>query len=267
VNALTDLLRSPARVAERCREDHELRELALVSLGAIVLGAAVFGAAAGSFRGGSQIALAALKIPIALVATLAIAAPAFHGLAAALGRPWPLRTVIALALAAAGRSALVLLALSPVLWLVVGSGIGYHQAVLASVAAYAVAGWAALGVLLRGLGDGSGKLVTIGACVCVFFAVGGQTAWTLRPYLGRPRTEEMPLLRAREGSFADAVFRTSRSAVGIYDRTQQEWQETRGEYGMRDPGGGAFPVDQDYAPPPATAPASAAPVRRTREDW
>ena len=47
MSALADLLRSPARVAERCREDREVRELALVSLGAIVLGAAVFGAAAG----------------------------------------------------------------------------------------------------------------------------------------------------------------------------------------------------------------------------
>lgn len=241
MTALTDLLRSPARVAERCREDRDVRELALVSLGAIVLGAAVFGAAAGSFRGGAQIALAAAKIPLALVATLAIAAPTFHALAAALGRPWPMRTVVALALAAAGRSALVLLALSPILWLVMGSGLGYHQAVLACVAAYAVAGSAALGILVRGLGAGAGRVLTLGAFVAVFFAVGGQTAWTLRPYLGRPKTTDVPVMRAREGSFADAVYRSSRSAVGVYDEAKQEWQRNGERYELEDPGGRASP--------------------------
>ena len=53
--------------------------------------------------------------------------------------------------------------------------------------------------------------------VVLFFAVGGQTSWILRPYLVRPRTEAPPFLRAREGGFADAVVQSIRSAVGIYD--------------------------------------------------
>jgi hypothetical protein len=219
---LTRLLRSPADIAACCREDRDTRAIALTSLVAVVLGAAAFGGVIGSFRGGAQIAFAAVKIPLALVATLAVCAPAFHALAAGLGRPWPMRSIIALVLAAAGRSSLVLLALSPALWLLFDLGLDYHAAALAAAMAYAMAGLAAIGILIRGLGPGAGRAMTAVAFVGVFFAVGGQSSWILRPYLVRPRTEHVPFLRAREGGFADALRRSSRSAAGIYDRSSAE---------------------------------------------
>jgi hypothetical protein len=61
--------------------------------------------------------------------------------------------------------------------------------------------------------------------VGVFFAVGGQTSWILRPYLVRPRTEQVPFVRAREGSFADALLMSSRSARGIYKESVLEQVE------------------------------------------
>jgi hypothetical protein len=215
---LTRLLRSPADIAACCREDRDTRAIAVTSLVAVVLGAAAFGGVIGSFRGGAQIAFAAVKIPLALVATLAVCAPAFHALAAGLGRAWPMRSIIALVLAAAGRSSLVLLALSPALWLLFDLGIDYHAAALAASMAYAIAGLAAIGILVRGLGTGPGRALTAVAFVGVFFAVGGQSSWILRPYLVRPRTEHVPFLRPREGGFADALHRSGRSAAGIYDR-------------------------------------------------
>jgi hypothetical protein len=48
-------------------------------------------------------------------------------------------------------------------------------------------------------------------------AVGVHTSWTLWSYLCRPRTVDVPFLREREGSFADSLRRSSRSALGIYD--------------------------------------------------
>ena len=219
---LTRLLRSPADIAACCREDRDTRAIALTSLIALVLGAAAFGGVIGSFRGGAQIAFAAVKIPLALVATLAVCAPAFHALAAALGRAWPMRSIIALVLAAAGRSSLVLLALSPALWLLFDLGIDYHAAALAASMAYAIAGLAAIGILVRGLGAGPGRALTAVAFIGVFFAVGGQSSWILRPYLVRPRTEHVPFLRSREGGFADALHRSGRSAAGIYDRASAE---------------------------------------------
>jgi hypothetical protein len=226
-NVLRRLLRSPADIAVCCREDRDTRAIAVTSLIAVVLGAAAFGGVIGSFRGGAQIAYAALKIPLALVATLAVCAPAFHALAAGLGRAWPMRSIIALALAAAGRSSLVLLALSPALWLLFDFGLDYHAAALAASLAYAIAGLAAMGILVRGLGPGSGRALTATLFVGVFFAVGGQSSWILRPYLVRPKTEHVPFLRAREGGFADSLRRSSRSAAGIYDRVDVEQIRTR----------------------------------------
>ena len=217
-DVLRRLLRSPADIAACCREDRDTRAIAVTSLVAVVLGAAAFGGVIGSFRGGAQIAYAAVKIPLALVATLAVCAPAFHALAAGLGRAWPMRSIIALALAAAGRSSLVLLTLSPVLWLLFDFGLDYHAAALAAALAYAVAGLAAIGILVRGLGPGARRGLTAAAFIGVFFAVGGQSSWILRPYLVRPKTTQVPFLRAREGGFADALRKSGRSSVGIYDR-------------------------------------------------
>ncbi|MFZ4758291.1 MAG: hypothetical protein ACOYLX_09005, partial [Burkholderiaceae bacterium] len=51
----------------------------------------------------------------------------------------------------------------------------------------------------------------------VFFAVGGQASWILRPYLVRPRTEHIPFVRGLEGGFLDSLGRSTRSAAGVYD--------------------------------------------------
>jgi hypothetical protein len=47
--------------------------------------------------------------------------------------------------------------------------------------------------------------------------VGAQTAWMLRPFFGRPAEAHVPFLRHRESSFLDAVAKSARSSVGIYD--------------------------------------------------
>lgn len=231
---VAQLLRSPSEIASICRDDRpEARAVATTSLASIALGAAAFGGVIGSFRGGHQIAYGALKVPLAMLATLCIAAPAFHAFAAVLGRPWPMRSIISLTLAAAGRSSLVLLAFAPALWLYLDLGAGYHAAALGASMAYAIAGLAALSVLVRGLGEGPGRLRTALAFVSIFFAVGGQTAWILRPYLVRPRTTDIPFVRAREGSFTESVLMSLSSAVmysgrpyvtGPDDRAEEEEQ-------------------------------------------
>lgn len=214
---LNQLLRSPATIAKNCRTDQDLKTITLTSLAAIVAGGMAFGGVVGSFRGGIQILYGAIKIPLAMIVTLAICAPAFHALAAVLGRAWPMRSIISLVLAAAARSSLVLLAFTPALWLGMDWGLGYHKSAMAASMAYALAGLAALSVLLRGIGKGQGQWLTTIAFIGMFFAVGGQSAWILRPYLLRPKAESVPFVRAREGGFADALLTASRSAADIYD--------------------------------------------------
>jgi hypothetical protein len=215
---VTDLLREPARVAERCDDTDELRDVAIASLACLIAGAALFGGVVGSFRGGLQIGYSALKLPLALLATLVVSVPAFFALSVGLGARTKFVGIAALSLASSARAALVLAGCAPVLWLAVDRGLGYHASVMVATGMYLASGLAALGIVLRGLGGSFRALVTAAACGVVFFAVLGQTAWMLRPFFGRPSQATIPFVRAREGSFADAISRSSRSARGIYDR-------------------------------------------------
>jgi len=217
---LSALLRDPGDVADRCDRPQGLRELALTSLICLAAGAAAFGGVIGSFRGGAQIAFSALKLPFALLATLVVCVPAFHALVVGFGGRRSFSSVAALTLAAAARASLVLLACAPVLWLAVDRGLGYHASVLLAVCMYLTSGLAALGIILRGLESSIKALVTAAACGLVFFGVLGQTAWMLRPFFGRPSQSEIPFVRAREGSFADSIFTSSKSAVGIFERSR-----------------------------------------------
>jgi hypothetical protein len=203
VSLLSRILRAPADVARDCRDERGVRAIAEVALLAIVLGAALFGAAAGSFSGVPQALLSAGKMPIVSVATLVLCAPALYAIAAVLGRPWTARTTIALLLVAGARFALVLLAAAPVLWLAIDLGVAYDVARLIAALAYALAGLAALTLLLRGLEDGPGKKTTIFLFIGMFLVIGAQSAWVLRPYIGATAKDEMVLVtNEREGGLA-----------------------------------------------------------------
>ncbi|MBX3188276.1 MAG: hypothetical protein KF819_14755 [Labilithrix sp.] len=208
---LSRILRSPADVARACRADRDVAAIARNALVTIVVSAALFGATVGSWRGGRQILFSAMKMPVGLVGTLALSIPAFYALAAVFGRPWPLRAVLSLALVGGARFSLSLLAMTPLLWLTIDFGAPYHAVKLVAVIAYALAGVSGLEVLVRGLGDGEGKRVTITLFVAIFTLLGAQNAWILRPYLGRPSDPEPPLFtREREGGVIVQVVKSLR---------------------------------------------------------
>jgi hypothetical protein len=214
---LNELLRDPALIVRRCEREEGLRELSLMALGCLALGSAAFGGVVGSFRGGLQIAFSAVKLPLALVAALVICVPGFYALMRGFGGASRFPAMAALAMSASARAALVLMAFAPVLWLVVERGLEYHDAVIFASGMYLVSGLAAIGIVVRGLGSTFRGLAAGAACALLFMAVLGQTAWMLRPFFGRPSQETVPFVRAREGTFADALVRSSRSAAGIYD--------------------------------------------------
>lgn len=209
VALLNRILRAPAGVAAQCREDRDVVAIARTSLLTLAVAAVVFGVAVGSFRGGAQLAFAALKMPLGILATLALAAPAFYVLAAIFGRPWPLRPAISLLLAAGARFSLVLLAMTPPLWLTINFGTSYDVIKVVATVVYGLAGLAGLEVLVRGLEGGAGKQVTIGLFVVVFLLIGAQNAWVLRPYLGTPGSTEVKLFtRDREGGLVVQLLET-----------------------------------------------------------
>lgn len=209
------LLRAPQTFL-RATEETDLVPLTRTLLLTVAVGAGVFGAVVGAFRGGIQVAYAALKVPLLLVGTLAICMPSFVALVRALGVQIKAREVVAVALGACARFALVLAGLSPVVWLLEG-WLGYHGVALVVAAACGAAGLSAAALLMRGLARrGGGALVGL-AFIAVFGVVGAQTSWLLRPFLVRPRTTQVPFLRSIEGDLLDSVHRSGRSAAGIYE--------------------------------------------------
>lgn len=209
IDVLNRILRSPENVAEDCRAERDLTTLARAAIVTLVACAATFGATIGSWRGGRQIAFAALKMPFVLLGTLALAAPAFYALAAIFGRPWSLRSILSLSLASGARFSLVLLALTPPLWLTIDFGASYHAVKLCATVAYALAGLGGLSILVRGLGHGEGKRLLTGLVVGIFLLIGAQNAWVLRPYLAIE--DEVTLFTSkREGGLVVQLLESAR---------------------------------------------------------
>lgn len=212
-----ELLRSPDQLVERCRSGRDGQALFVASLASLVVGAGTFGGVLATSRGGLQLVYSAAKLPLVLLMTLVVATPALHALSRSFGRPISLGGAAALLMAAAARSALVLLALSPAVWLCFDRGLGYHGGVVLAAACYGFAGLFALSLVRRALGRDLTGALLVASFGLVLLPTAAQTAWMCRPFLGRPAQAEVPFLRARESSFADAVFQSARSSFGDYD--------------------------------------------------
>jgi len=212
---IPELLRRPEQIIARCREPGADRRVARFSILAIALGGAAFGAALGSYRGGAMVLHSSWKVACATLLTLALCAPGFSALAAAFERRWAFRETLSLALAAGARSSLVLFALSPALWLAIDLGASHYSVKLLATAGYGLAGLSGLGFWLRALGPAAGRHALSCALVALFLLVGAQAAWVLRPFLGDPRDEEVPLFAQgrREGGVLGALL-DPRRALG-----------------------------------------------------
>jgi hypothetical protein len=209
--------------------DHEApRETTRALLLVLVASAGAFGAVIGTYRGGLQVLYCAAKVPLLLLGTLIVCAPAFVALASALGTKLPSREVLTIALAACARFALVLAGFAPIVWLLAG-WLGYHGVVLALTACCAAAGLAASALLFQGLGrrNGGARLAGL-AFVGVFALVGAQTSWLLRPFLVHPSTPNVPFLRHVEGDLFHATRAAVRSANGDFDDEAGEWLGSSG---------------------------------------
>jgi hypothetical protein len=197
-----------------------LAELMRVFVMTIVVCAALTGAAMGSFRGGVQIAYAAAKLPMALLLTAALCAPALTALGKAVGRPGTMAKDLALVVTALATGALVMVALVPVMLVAQALDLTYHSSILMTVTCGGIAGLVSVAVLTAGLHRVSsrGAGVVLALFATLFLMVGAQVAWTLRPWLLRPREPDVVFVRPIEGSLYDAVLGSARSARGIYTR-------------------------------------------------
>lgn len=227
------LLRDRDAVLDRIERGEALGAFARTMVVAIALATAVVGATLGAYRGGVQILFAAVKLPLVVLLTAGLCTPAFTALEAAVRGRADLRRDLALVLATLALGALLLSATAPLMMLAMSLGVTYHGLILLTVGCSAAAGLGGLSLFARGQarrgGRGSGL---VALCLLALFAVvGAQMSWTLRPYVVRPRTPEVPFVRAIEGSFLDSVRTSLDSFRGRYRR-------------------GAAPLPGDLASPP-----------------
>ena len=221
------LLRDREAMLARIHQGADLAAILRTMIATIAVTMAIVGAALGSYRGGVQIAYAAVKLPIVLVGTAALSAPALSAIGAALGRRSRLTADLALVMSALAFGSLLLVACTPLIMLGRSVDLDYHRMILAVVAMFAVAGGAALRMIWRGVALEAApgwRTAVAGLCV-VFSLVGGQLAWALRPYLLRPRAPEPTFIREVESSLFDAITGSLQSARGIYARDEAPLRE------------------------------------------
>jgi len=219
--ALVDaLLRDRGTILDRIAAGQDLAATMRVMVATIAVAMAVVGAALGTYRGDIQIAYAAIKLPLVLLGTAALSAPALTAIGAALGRKPRLAADLVLVTTALAFGALVLAACTPLILFGRAIDLSYQRMIILIVLAFTIAGIAALRVVMRALdleGAKGWRMATFGLAV-VFSLVGGQLSWALRPYLVRPRAPEVTFLRPLEGSLYDAIVGAAASARGLYTR-------------------------------------------------
>jgi hypothetical protein len=227
------LLRDREVMLARIRTGTNLAGILKVMVATIAVTMAIVGAALGSYRGGVQIAFAALKLPLVLLGTAALSAPTLTAIGRAVGRRSNLVQDLALVMSALAFGALLLVAGTPLILLGRAVDLTYHQMILMTVSMFGIAGLASLymiihAVSVESLRDGThGWRTAVLGLVIVFVTIGGQMSWALRPYLVRPRTPDVPFVRAIEGSLFDAITGAFQSARGVYSREEAPLPERR----------------------------------------
>ena len=177
---------------------------------AVILGGGVYGAVMGSFGGlagdrGWQIVFSAVKVPLLLLLTTALALPSFFVVNRVLGlrKDWPvaLRAV----LGAQGAVAVVLAALAPYTALWYASSGNYHRATAFNGVVFLVASVAAQGVLRRYYAPlvavNRRHLATARGWLVLYAFVAVQLGWVLRPFVGDP---SLPPTFFRAGAWDNA---------------------------------------------------------------
>jgi len=195
----------------------------------IVLCCAVFGASLGIHRGGVQILYAAMKLPLVALLTAALCTPILSAMRRATTGATIVRRDFALVLSRLALGSLVLAALAPLVLLAETWETNYNWLILLTVACCLVAGAFGLHFLATGLGEIAwGPRLAVGTTLLLAVVlVGAQMTWTLRPYVLRPRSPDVPFVRSLEGGLIDAVSRSAASSQGIYVRDEaplrSEW--------------------------------------------
>ncbi|HVX13876.1 MAG TPA: hypothetical protein VHC22_22020 [Pirellulales bacterium] len=116
-NVLALVLKTPRAFAERVLHDAFGWRASLTALAGAVAFDALYGVATGVFAGGHAFWMAALKVPLIAIASLALCAPSLYVLLGLSGSPIGLRQVAAILSGSACLTSMLLVGFAPVAWL------------------------------------------------------------------------------------------------------------------------------------------------------
>ncbi len=175
---------------------------------------AIYGAVMGAGHSFLQTITSMVKLPILFLATLAICAPSLHYLNILFGSRQTILQTIALVLTGISTMAVLLFSFAPITLFFLLTSSRYEFYKLLNVFFCALSGFLGVGFLREGIrtvtnagtdvGRNTRRIISL-CWVLLFAFVGGQMAWTLRPFMGDP---SLPfILFADRGSnlYADVI--------------------------------------------------------------
>ncbi|MBY0460445.1 MAG: hypothetical protein K2V38_24275, partial [Gemmataceae bacterium] len=177
---------------------------------ALCVGGALYGAVMGCFGGFDgdrplQVLFSALKVPLLIGVTTALALPSFYVLNALLGLAADFAEAVRAVAVTQSAVAVVLASLCPypALWYL--STTNYNEAILFNAVMFGTASVSAQWVLRRRyaplIARNPRHRVMLWGWLCVYAFVGIQMGWTLRPFIGQP---DRPVTFFREDTWGNA---------------------------------------------------------------
>lgn len=188
-----DLLRDRGDFLDGVEDTGQVRAVIGRSLLTAVLGAGFFGLALGGYAQSlPQMLASAIKVPLLLLGTAVLCFPTFHAFQVWRGpRPLSLMESVALQTTALASVALIWASMSAPIIFLVSSTRHYQLAQILALVVGAIGGVVGLARLLSSYRARCGlepeeKPRFLIVYFVVFAAVGGQLAWSLRPFVGSP---------------------------------------------------------------------------------
>jgi hypothetical protein len=192
--------------------------------GYVALCGACYGGVMGTFGGLAgdrpwQVAFSAVKVPLLLLATLALSLPSFFVLNTLLGVRADFARALRVLVAAQAGLTITLVALAPLTAFWYASSADYPTAILFNALMFAVASLGAQVIVRRGyrplIARSRKHLWLLRAWVVVYAFVGIQMGWVLRPFVGNPG---QPVQFFRDDSWGNAYVVVARILWGVLAR-------------------------------------------------
>ena len=168
---------------------------------------------------GGQVAVSAVKVPLLLLATLALSLPSYFVLNTLLGVRSDFAEAWRAVVASQAGLTIILISLAPLTAFWYASSSDYQAAILFNALMFAVASFGAQALLRRGyrplIAKNPRHRWLLRAWIVLYAFVGIQMGWILRPFIGKP-TEPVQFFRHAEWENAYVVVaRMIRAFLGF----------------------------------------------------